>query len=158
MEPLGRDRLQEVVDGVDLEGAQRVAVERRDEDDGRRRSAFQHAQDAEAVEAGHLDVQEQEIRTQVIDRLDCLESVLALRDDLDLVFPGQLLPDPLARQRLVVHENRAYGHDETRSPATSIRKRAREVFLSLFARKSARGASGFLNTDSNRRRKKNRPR
>ncbi len=107
MEPFGRDRLQEIVDGVDLEGAQRIAVERRDEDDGRRRSSFQHAQDAEAVEAGHLDVQKQQIRTQVIDGLDGLEAIFALGDDLDFLFLGQLLPDPLARQLLVVHENRA---------------------------------------------------
>ena len=45
-EPFTGDRLEEVVEGMDLEGAQRVPVVRRHEDDGRQRSAGERTDDA----------------------------------------------------------------------------------------------------------------
>ena len=55
--------------------------------------------DAEAVEAGHLHVEEDEVGTALLDQVDGLEAVLALGDDVDIssVFEqvGKLIPGKL---------------------------------------------------------------
>ena len=59
---------------------------------------------AEAVEAGHLDVEQHEIRLLLGDGLDGLEAVAALADDLDVGLVLESVAHPLARERLVVHD------------------------------------------------------
>ena len=56
------DRLQQVVDGVHLEGAHGVLVVRRDERDERHRLLLQHPHDADAVEFRHLQIEQRQIR------------------------------------------------------------------------------------------------
>ena len=62
-EPLVRERLQQVVDRVDLERPQGELVVRRDEDD--RHAAAEQLEHLEAVELRHLDVEEQQVRLQL---------------------------------------------------------------------------------------------
>ena len=58
----------------------------------------------EAVEAGHLDVEQDQIRLLLGDGLDGLEAVAALADDLDVGLVLESVAHPLARERLVVHD------------------------------------------------------
>ena len=56
------DRLHQIVDGFDLEGGDGELVERGHEDDGRRGSLRgKRARDADSVEAGHRDVEQQQV-------------------------------------------------------------------------------------------------
>ena len=70
-------RLEQIVDGVDLEGAQGKLVIGGDEQD--RRHGRAHALDhVKAVEFGHLHVEDHQVRRPRLDRGDGLEAVAAL--------------------------------------------------------------------------------
>ena len=57
--------------------------------------------------AGHLDVEEHEIGTQPLNRVDRLEAVGGFADQLEPILGREQHPQPLARQRLVVGDQRA---------------------------------------------------
>ena len=103
--PLRRDGLQHVVDRVHVEGADRVLVEGRHEDDGH--VAAEQLQHLEAVELGHLHVEEQQVGGEVVHGLHRLEAVAALAYDLDATGTGQVLAQQRARRLLVVHDHDA---------------------------------------------------
>ena len=101
----GADRLQQVVDRVHLECADRVLVVGGRED--HRHVAADQVEHLEAVELRHLDVEEQQVGRQLRHGLHRLEAVGALRHDLDVRFGGQVLAEDRPRQRLVVHDGDA---------------------------------------------------
>ena len=103
-EALGAERLQQVVDRVHLERADRVTVVGGDEDDGD--VAADELEHVEPVELRHLDVEQQQVRLQLGRGLHGLEAVGALGDDLDVGMRGQPLAKNAARQRLVVDDRR----------------------------------------------------
>merc|ERR1712185_101154 len=85
-------------------------LERRDEDE-QRRGDFHHAlYNRKTVEAGHLDVEENQVRFLRLDRADRLAAILAGVDDLDVLegFEAQL--ETLDGELFVVDENGADGH------------------------------------------------
>jgi hypothetical protein len=77
--------LEDVVDSVDVEGLDRVVVESGGEDDvgNFELTLGKFLEDAEAVEAGHLDVQEDEVRGVLFDEVDGVEAVFALCEEVD---------------------------------------------------------------------------
>src|SRR4030095_11313769 len=81
-ESFGAERLQQIVDCVDVEGADRVLVVGRNEDDVR--LASDQIEPFESVQARHLDIQQQKIRLQVGDRFDSLETIPALGNDFKI--------------------------------------------------------------------------
>ena len=99
-QPLGAERLQQVVDGVHLEGAQRVLIVGGDEDHGD--VAADQLEHLEAVELRHLHVEQQQIGLQLGHRLDRLEAVGALGDDLDAGIAARYSRSTAARQLFVV--------------------------------------------------------
>jgi hypothetical protein len=135
-EPLGAHRLQQIVDGVDLERAHRELVVRGAED--HRRGAADQVDDLEAVELRHLHVEEHEIGRQLGDRLHRLEAVGALGDDFDAGHVRQVLAQHLARERLVVDDDRPQprllAHAGSSMRMAGSRNSARNVPLAAFAR------------------------
>ncbi len=131
VQPLARKGLHEVVDRVGLERLQGVAVEGGDEDDRGEVLGLDARQDAEAVEARHLHVEEHEVRLPLADRLHGLEAVAALTDDLDVGFVLEPVAHPLARQRFIVDDQGPDFHPHLpRFSATSqtvIRKETKGV-------------------------------
>ena len=83
-EPGGVDRLEQVVEGVDLERPDRVLVVGRDEGDEWHRVLLQHSNDADAVEFRHLPIEQGEIRSLSFDDRDCVFSRCGLADDRDV--------------------------------------------------------------------------
>ncbi len=81
---IGIEGLEQVVDRLHLERAKRVAVERGDEHDRRRRLPRDRFEDAERVEIRHLDVEKEQLRLERGHLLDCLASAGARGDDFDL--------------------------------------------------------------------------
>ena len=69
-----------------------------------RSCGVQAREHAEAVEARHLHVEQDQVGLLLGDRLDRLEAVAALADDLDVRLVLQPVAHPLAGQRLVVHD------------------------------------------------------
>src|SRR5438105_2456461 len=106
-EARARERLEQVVDGVYLECAERERVVGGDEDDCRGRSGSELFQDAEAVPFGHLHVEKEQRRPQLPDLRHRLASVARLADHGHVGEGSQKRPDPLARERLVVRDDRA---------------------------------------------------
>ena len=62
------------------------------------------ADHVEAVEPGHLHVEEHEVRRVMLNRRHRLRAVAALADDFDVLFLLQQRQHALARERLVVDD------------------------------------------------------
>ena len=108
MEALAVERLQQVVERVDVERAQRVVIEGGDEDDERHARRADRLDDVEAGGAGHLHVEEHQVRLQPADGIDRLGAGRALGDDFEPVFRREQRAQPLARERLVVGDEDAH--------------------------------------------------
>ena len=106
-EPISIERLEQVVERVHVERAQRVVVERRHEDDERHPLRPDGLDDLETVGAGHLHVEKDQVWLKPPDRVDRVSAVRALGDDFEPVFAGQQRPQPLARQRFVLRDQHA---------------------------------------------------
>jgi hypothetical protein len=102
------DGLQQVVEGLHLERSHGVVIERRREHDARCRRGT--AQDIEAVSAGHLHVEQAEIRPLTIEQLDRRADVAGLAGDLDERDRGQQASQAVARRLLVVDDRHAEVH------------------------------------------------
>ena len=128
LEPAGVDRLQQVVDRVDLERLDGVFVEGRDEYEHRRllRAFDEPPRHFESAEAGHLDVEEHEVRLVLLDCGQCLQAVARVRHDLHIVQLLELVAQLVAGELLVVHDHHSQGGhavicSDARSSGTSIR-------------------------------------
>ena len=123
LQTTGFDRLQQVIDGVDLEGFDGVLVEGGHKHHGRSLVfVFEEpAGDLEPPKAGHLNVEEYQIGLVSLDGADGFDAVAGLGDDLDAIQLPELIAQLLARQLLVVHHDHAQGaaHAVICSGATS---------------------------------------
>ena len=105
---------------MDVEGLQRVLVVGGDEDYHRRNLAIEGLQHTEPVHDRHLHVQEEQIGTVGTDRRHRFAAVAGLGDHLDVGLLREQGPDPLACERLVVHDAGSYGcHAESPAATTS---------------------------------------
>ena len=92
---------------MDFERADRVLVVRGHENDGRGAGGLQRAHDPEAVQFGHLDVEEDEVGRQPLDGGHRLGAVRRLADHFDVGLCREEAEDPLPRYRLIVNDERA---------------------------------------------------
>ncbi len=76
---------EEVVDGVEFEGSHRVLIVGGGKDDVRQGDLFsdEALEDGEAIEAGHLDVEEDDIGLVGADKLDGFDAIATLGDYFD---------------------------------------------------------------------------
>jgi hypothetical protein len=91
-----------------------MAVVRRHEHQQRRFRPLQRFGDDEAVDAGHLDVEEHEVDLMRAQRLDRRAAGTALGDDRDVVGVGQEPPQPAPRERFVVDQQDVHRAGEGR--------------------------------------------
>jgi hypothetical protein len=101
------ERLQDVVDGVDVERAEGVFVVRGDEYDGRPALGRDPVEDLETVQPRHLDIQEDQVGVQVLDASDGVVPVGALRYHGDGPVVGEGGAHGAPGQRLIVDEDDA---------------------------------------------------
>ncbi len=102
-EPLRVDRLHQIIDRLDLERGDRELVEGGDEDDGRRRLlAGERARDVDAVEAGHGDVEQQQVGRQGFGHADRAFAVARRSDQVDVGELREEQLQPFGRKRFVV--------------------------------------------------------
>ena len=108
--PLGRgthaitpERLQQEVERADLERGHREPLERRRENDVG--AVGDLLGDLHARDAGHHDVQEEDVGPQLVHGADRGQPVARLVDVADPVEGRQVAAQRLARQRLVVRDH-----------------------------------------------------
>ena len=117
LEALAVERLEQVVDRVQLEGGDRVLVVGGGEDDGRpgdRRIGAEGAQHLEAGHPRHVDVHQDERRRELADRLQRADAVGAGADQLEhrhLVHPRA---ERFARERFVFGNEGPVAHGPDR--------------------------------------------
>ena len=77
--------LEDVIDGVDVEGLHGVLVKGGGENDvgDFELALYELFEDAEAVEAGHLHVEEEKVGGMLFDEIDGFEAVFALGEEMD---------------------------------------------------------------------------
>ena len=109
---LAVEGLQQVIDGVDLKGADGVLVEGGGEDDLREAGLLveEFFEDGEAIEAGHLDVEEDDVGLVGADEVDGLDAVGALGEDLDAFGGLEQVEELLAGEGFVVDDEGGEGH------------------------------------------------
>jgi hypothetical protein len=88
---------------VSFEGADGVFVEGGGEDDGG--GLFDELEHFEAVDLGHLDVEEDEVGVQLLDGFDAFEAVAAFLDDLDPGIVLEVFADDQTGEGFVVDED-----------------------------------------------------
>jgi hypothetical protein len=65
----------------------------------------------EAIEAGHLNVEEDEVGMMLLDELDGLDSVCALGDDVDIRGGLEQVSQLIASELFVIDDEGGYRHD-----------------------------------------------
>jgi hypothetical protein len=85
-ESLRAERLEQVIHGVDVEGAQSVLIVGRHKYD--RHFCADQLENLKAVQLGHLNIEKDQIGFQLARCLDRFKAVGALGDDLDLGMSG----------------------------------------------------------------------
>jgi len=110
-QPLGLDRLDEVVEGLDGEGVDGVAIVSRDEDDRGPLAAVEH--EPRDLKDGHprqLDVEENDVVADAPGEPERLAGGRGFADHLDLGMGRKQVAQLTARRLLVVHDQRADTH------------------------------------------------
>ena len=102
-QPLGPERLDQVIERFDVKRGGRVAIERRVDDDLRAVGRIERCRDRDAVPARHLDVQYNQIGSKPARLFDRGVTVPRRTDDLDVGEFDQRLFKVTKRQRLVIH-------------------------------------------------------
>ena len=99
-------RLHEVVERLILERLDRELIEGGEEDDRGHAVGRAAANHLEAVDAGHLHVEEDDVWREPIERREHFVAVPAFTDDRELGKRGQHLPHASASRGLVVGDER----------------------------------------------------
>ncbi len=107
LEAIAAERFQQVVERVDFEGLQRVLVVGGDEDDHRHLVGADLLDDPEAVDGGHLDVEEYQFGRELLDGAHGLDAIGALADHFDVGLLRQQSQNPFPGHRLIVHHERS---------------------------------------------------
>src|SRR5215469_760563 len=147
LKPLRRERLQQIIHGVDFEGPQRMLVVSGYKYHGHGVGVAEQFQHFKAVELRHLHVEEEQVGLQLRHHLHSVKAVATFADDLHLGMRLQHLAQNLPRQVLVLDNEGAdlflgfHGHagagirsagnsmaTRNRSPSTQEAKVARSPY------------------------------
>lgn len=110
LEALAVEGFEEVIDGVDFEGFEGEAVVGGDEDDDGEGVEVEGLEDGEAIELGHLDIEEDEVGLVLFDEGDGFATVAGFADDLEVRGGFEEGAEALAGERFVIDEDGPYFH------------------------------------------------
>src|SRR6187402_1714720 len=119
-ETLPAERLDEIVHGVCLERLDGIVLKRGHENGGGHPCRTDRRHDIHALDAGHLDIEENKVRRLVADSLHGGNTVAAFAQYLDLRIVAQQAHDGAASERLVIDDKHGDRHAVTISGASSI--------------------------------------
>lgn len=108
------ERFQDVIYRVHIEGLHGIVIERSGEDYV---GDFEFAldellEDAETIEAGHLDIEEDEVGIVFLDEVDGIETVFALSEEMDFGETFEEEGEFFAGGLFVVHDDGVDGHED----------------------------------------------
>ena len=109
-EAILRNRFQQVIERVDFEGLESIAIVRSNEDESRGfdvRVGRNGANDVETIGAGHLNVEENHVGTVLFNRRDCRLTTIGLADNLHVRLGTQQAQELPAGGRFVVDDENA---------------------------------------------------
>ena len=104
--------LEKVINRVYFEGFDGILIEGGGEDNFRKRNLLieQFFDYAKAVQAGHLDIEENQVRIVLADKVYGFDAVLALRYDINIADAFEQVREFVAGELLVVHDYSGQGH------------------------------------------------
>ncbi len=120
LQTLGLHRLGQIVDGLEIKGADGMLLERRDENGGRQTQQPHLFDDFEPAETRHLHIEKEKIDLMLLKICDRFVSVAAFRDYVDVRLLAKQHAESLARQRLIIDQERAQAHAVATSYGISI--------------------------------------
>src|SRR5215475_2807965 len=108
-------------------------IESRGEDDvGDAGFAFdKFLENAEAVEAGHLHVEENQVGRMFLDEIDGFQAIFSLADEIDLGKTLQEKGEFVTCGLLVVNDDRVDGHGVPEQYTAMVRRKSQEEGLSV---------------------------
>jgi hypothetical protein len=75
---------------------------------------WQRIQDRKAIQPGHLDIEEYNVRLQLLNRCNGRRTIFRLAGDLDRIGVGSKQTfEPPSRFALIIHDQRAAFHEWT---------------------------------------------
>src|SRR5215213_3147716 len=107
VKPLAVEGLEEVIKGMHLESAYGILIVGSYEDDIRSGLWIERLEHLEAAQLGHLNVQEDEVRPERLDRIYCFTTIRTFSHYLDFRILGQHLANHLAGEWFIVDDQRA---------------------------------------------------
>ena len=115
LETLRAERLQQVIHRVGVESAHRVLVVSSDENDGR--TGIDQFEHFEAIQLGHLDIEEEKVGRGLRDCFHCFEAIGDIPRRLRSRDGRQQFTQEPAGQLFIVHDHRAkrtvfHGHSD----------------------------------------------
>ena len=119
-QPIGSEGLEEVVDGVGVEGADRVVIVGGDEDGDGHLFDSNGFEDLETVHLRHLNIEEDEVGIELLNGVHGGFAVAALADDADVAIALEQAQQSRTREGFVIHDQRAQGHKDV----SAVEKRA----------------------------------
>ncbi len=108
-QPLELHGLQQIIDGRGFKRLQRIGIERGDENHGGAACVFDCVRHLEPVSQRHLDIEQHDVGTQRLHRVDRLRAIAGGADDLHVGNLLQGQPHAPQRQRFVVSQKQAQG-------------------------------------------------
>ena len=114
--------LEDVVDGIYVEGLDGVVIECSGENDVRHAHfLFDKAlEDTETVEAGHVDVEKNEVGRMFFDEINGFDAVFTLCDQIDFGEAFEKVREFFARGTFVVNDERVDGHSNFWAEKSSL--------------------------------------
>ena len=105
IEPVRRDRFEQVVEGASFKGLDRIVVEGRHEDDVGQRFLLDRGQHLEPIQLRHLDIEQHEVGVRRVDDPDCLTPVSRFAYQLEGWMPGEKPAELVAGEGFVIHDH-----------------------------------------------------
>src|SRR6267143_3510713 len=115
-----RHRFQEIIEGAGLERVNRVLIEGRDKNNDRQRTRHETFHDSEAIDPRHLDIEQEQVGTELLHGLKSGCPIRALAYGLNPALLAQHAPEPAPGEWFVVNDECAnFYHQERKGIVTS---------------------------------------
>jgi len=102
------NRLGEIVERVDLKGANRIMIVRGDKDGDRHFCRPSLLDDFKAPAPRHLDIEKEQIDLRVFQGSENFPAIAAFRDNLDFLVVGQQKAEPFPGKQLVISRSASF--------------------------------------------------
>src|SRR5258706_16085265 len=104
LETLAIEWFKKVIDRMNFESLQCECVVGRHKNHSGHMAVLEMTQDAEAIELGHLNIQEHQVRLLFSNRFNGSQAIIAFADELDIRLLLKQGTDALASERFIIND------------------------------------------------------